>query len=190
MYNRETFFNTYRTAFGKLTQKQVEGLDFLLTKLEQSTKIDTNAKRSYVLATIKWETADTFQPVTEYGSQKYLKSKRYYPFIGRGYIQLTWKENYRKFGVALKLDLVNNPELANEPENAWKILEEGMTDDLSVQDPDFTSYTLEDFFKGDRYDFMEARKIINPKDFKSYKPIAEMAEKFYKCLNESKEDNV
>lgn len=29
---------------------------------------------------------------------KYLKSKPYYPFYGRGLIQLTWGENYKKYG--------------------------------------------------------------------------------------------
>lgn len=44
-----------------------------------------------------------------------------YAYHGRGYIQLTGKENYRAAGEALQLDLVKHPELASQPENAAKI---------------------------------------------------------------------
>jgi hypothetical protein len=187
IYDRKKFFDIYRTRFGKLTQGQVDGLEFLLSKLEQSERIDTNSKRGYVLATIAWETAYTYQPITEYGSEIYLKSKKYYPYIGRGYVQLTWADNYRKFGKALGIDLLAHPEYANEPETAWKILEMGMTDNHGVQDPDFTKYTLEDFFNAEKSDFTNARKIINPADYKSYQPIAVRALQFYEALENSKE---
>lgn len=42
-------------------------------------------------------------------------------YYGRGYIQLTGKDNYRMAGDALNLDLVNHPELAADPANAAKI---------------------------------------------------------------------
>ena len=190
-YNREYFFICYRNTFGKLTIKKVKSLEFLLSKLEKSTRVDSNAKRAYTLATIKWETADTFEPITEYGSKAYLKSKKNNPYIGRGYVQLTWRTNYFNFGNAINIDLVGNPVLANDPEVAWKVLEIGMTDDYETQglekvdDPNFTSSTLEDYFDNGKCDYENARKIINPKDYKSYKPIAEMANKFYGCLTGS-----
>jgi putative chitinase len=37
-------------------------------------------------------------------------------FIGRGILQLTGRDNYNKYGMKLKLDLVGNPERACEPE--------------------------------------------------------------------------
>lgn len=190
-YDRETFFRCYRVAFGRLTQSKVDGLEFLLSKLETSKRIDTNPKRAYVLATVKWETADTFQPITEYGSKKYLKSRKYWPYIGRGYVQLTWRSNYDSFGRAIRVDLVNNPELANDKKVAWKVLEIGMTDDYETQgierslDPNFTSKTLEDYFDNGKCDYKYARKIINPRDYDSYEPIAEMARKFNNCLTRS-----
>jgi putative chitinase len=44
-----------------------------------------------------------------------------FKYHGRGYIQLTGKDNYRAAGEALHLDLVKHPELAAEPENAARI---------------------------------------------------------------------
>ena len=42
-------------------------------------------------------------PITEYGSESYLKGKEYYPYIGRGFVQLTWENNYRKASKILSL---------------------------------------------------------------------------------------
>lgn len=44
-----------------------------------------------------------------------------FKYRGRGFIQLTGKENYTKAGAALGLDLVNNPDLASQPANAARI---------------------------------------------------------------------
>ncbi|WP_242108042.1 XVIPCD domain-containing protein [Luteimonas aquatica] len=44
-----------------------------------------------------------------------------FKYHGRGYIQLTGKNQYREAGEALGMDLVNKPELAADPENASKI---------------------------------------------------------------------
>lgn len=44
---------------------------------------------AYVLATAYHETAHTMKPVREMGGEKYLRSKKYYPYVGMGYVQLT-----------------------------------------------------------------------------------------------------
>lgn len=44
-----------------------------------------------------------------------------YKYRGRGYNQLTFKGNYDKFGKIIKVDLVKNPDLANDPQIAAKI---------------------------------------------------------------------
>jgi hypothetical protein len=43
-------------------------------------------------------------------------------YCGRGYIQLTGRSNYTHYGKVLKVDLVNHPELALQPDIAAKIL--------------------------------------------------------------------
>lgn len=93
---------------------------------------------AYALATIKHETAGSFRPVNEgyYNDEKYgydpgftgksEARKRGYgggeDYYGRGYIQLTHDYNYQRYGDQLGIDLVNNPELANDPKIAAKIL--------------------------------------------------------------------
>ncbi|MDM0040273.1 glycoside hydrolase family 19 protein [Variovorax sp. J22G21] len=42
-------------------------------------------------------------------------------YHGRGFVQLTGRDNYAHYGKALGLDLVNHPDLAAEPANAAKI---------------------------------------------------------------------
>jgi murein DD-endopeptidase MepM/ murein hydrolase activator NlpD len=66
-----------------------------------------------IIATIYVETT-TFRPRDEEGI-----SDRY---RGRGFIQITHSYNYESFGKILKVDLINNPELANKPEIASKVL--------------------------------------------------------------------
>jgi predicted chitinase len=45
-----------------------------------------------------------------------------YKYRGRGFIQITGKENYEKVGKIIGIDLVNNPDLANDPQVAAKII--------------------------------------------------------------------
>lgn len=44
-----------------------------------------------------------------------------FKYRGRGLVQLTGKENYKKYGDMIGVDLVNNPDLANDPDIALKI---------------------------------------------------------------------
>jgi predicted chitinase len=78
-------------------------------------EIDTPRRVQMFLANIIQET-DALKTLAEYDSSDgyYLRSKRYYPYYGRGYIQLTWEDNYHDAGAALGEDLVADPTLLEE----------------------------------------------------------------------------
>ncbi|WP_343621601.1 hypothetical protein [Acinetobacter proteolyticus] len=150
-------FDILRKKFGKLSQSQIDGINFLVSVLgEDKTIIPTQV--AYILATAWHETAKTMQPVIEYGSEKYLKSKQYYPYIGYGYVQLTWLANYKKMGDYLKIDLVKNPKLALQADIAARVMIVGMKKGM------FTGKKLADYINQDGKDYINARRIINGTD--------------------------
>ncbi|PWT78221.1 MAG: hypothetical protein C5B60_01535 [Chloroflexi bacterium] len=162
---RKYFFDSVRSSLfgGAISQSQVDGLNTLLDYAEIHGVDDRQL--AYVLATAYHETAFTMQPVKEYGSQSYLQSKPYYPWVGRGYVQLTWENNYQYQDDKLKLNgaLMKNPDLALDPEIAREILFEGM------KDGDFTKQCLDDHIicknpETDETDFYNARQIVNALD--------------------------
>lgn len=181
MFDRRIFFDGCREEFGKLLQPQVDGLNFLLHRLEKD--FGDIYWLAYILATVKHETADTFQPVMErgkgkgraYGQNDPATGQAYY---GRGYCQLTWGANYRKFARKLGLDLYRNPGLALEPDTAYRILVMGMRDGL------FTGKKLSDYLKGESRDYQNARRIVNGVDRAEH--IAQIAVKFEKILESAK----
>jgi len=113
---------------------------------------------AYVLATAYWETARTMKPVREYGGETYLRSKAYYPYVGMGYVQLTWKANYEKASKKLGVDFVANPKLLLQPKYAAPILVDGMAEGW------FTGKKLADYITLQASDFAGARRIINGTD--------------------------
>lgn len=61
---------------------------------------------------------------TQGGKVNYCKGdldKRGLPYFGRGLIQITWKDNYDKYGKKIGVDLVNNPEKIFVPENSYNV---------------------------------------------------------------------
>ena len=117
---------------------------------------------AYMLATTYHETAKRMWPITEYGSQSYLQGKEYYPYIGRGFVQLTWKDNYEKASQILSLyderDLVDHPELALDLLIATRVLFRGMAEGW------FTGKKLGQYFNDAKNDPLNARQIINGND--------------------------
>lgn len=130
---------------------------------------------AYVLATADWETNHTFEPVREAYWVKNAeawrkKNLRYYPWYGRGLVQLTWEDNYRRAGKAIGVDLIKNPDGALEAGSAVKILVKGMIEGW------FTSKKLSDYITLKRSEFIAARAIINGKD--KAQEIAALAMKY------------
>lgn len=88
----------------------------------QSVGAGSIASLAAALATIAVETGTRFQPIHEFGTVNDWAGYSGGPaYAGRGFIQLTHDYNYEAAGNALGLDLVNNPDLALEPENAARI---------------------------------------------------------------------
>ena len=86
-------------------------------------------------------------PNTEQGSDSYLQGQEYWPYIGRGFVQLTWEDNYRNASAALGLiddrDLVAHPEMALDRLIAARIMFRGMAEGW------FTGAKLGQFFNDD-----------------------------------------
>lgn len=94
--------------------------------LEDEGILDSNVL-AYALATIEHETAETFEPLEEYGGRFSARRLGYEGgtnYFGRGFIQLTHLRNYKVMGhrIGLGDELVKHPELAGTPEVAAKIL--------------------------------------------------------------------
>lgn len=139
----------------------------------------TTAQTAYVLATAYWETNRTMQPVREAyylgdSAEAYRAKLSYYPWYGRGFVQLTWQANYLKAGQALNVEMLANPDLALEPTNAASILVEGMVEGW------FTGKKLSSYITATSCDYVSARRIINGTD--CAKQIAAIADEYADAL--------
>ena len=182
--NRKVFFDSVRDSMfgGNMRQEQVDGLNLLLdTWYSSKTYPDLPTEfLAYILATAHWETGSVMQPVREigrgrgrrYGKQDPATGHIYY---GRGHVQLTWADNYKRMGELLKMNLYGNPDLALNPVVSAQIMFRGMVDGI------FTGRKLEDYIKpGIMVDYVGARRVVNRLDKAGI--IAEMALKYEKAL--------
>lgn len=140
----------------------------------------TKQQVAYILATAYWETNRTIKPVIEaYWLSEGWRQRnlRYYPYYGRGYVQLTWKENYEKAGKELGQDFVLFPGLLEQPEYAAPILVIGMKEGW------FTGVKLSDYINEHTVDYTRARRIVNGTD--KAQTIAGIAREYEKILQDS-----
>ena len=169
------FSEISKTLFGNnISINQRKGIEYKL-KAFGNHGITDNRWKAYMLATSYHETARTMQPITERGKgagrpygKKYKQDGSVYAFpnriyYGRGDVQLTWFENYERMGKLLGIPLLENPELALQPEISARIMIEGMTRGISGKG-DFTGVSLENYFSGSKNDPINARRIINGLD--------------------------
>lgn len=173
-------FDKVRPIFsGKLTQDQVDGINVIVSAFD--TYGDGRQEHlAYLLATAKWETAHTMQPIYERGAKAYFS--KYEPgtkigkalgntqkgdgylYRGRGYVQLTGRANYKKFGIDA------NPDKALEPDTAARILIMGCLDGV------FTGKKLSDYSR-----FQDMRRVINGTDHAA--DIASIANSFASAID-------
>lgn len=193
--NRKLFYDSIRATLfkGHLSTPQVEGIEAILNYYLSKYRVEPTYI-AYVLATAYHETAHTLRPIEEYGKGKgkpygskfkmgggpnkrvsyFAPDELYY---GRGFVQLTWYENYEKVGKYLGEDLLFQPELAMDPKISAAILVEGMVRGW------FTGFRLSTFVKPDSIDYKGARRIINGTD--KCELIASYAQLFKNALEVS-----
>lgn len=179
--NRAVFFNDVRASLfgGKLKNKQVMGMEFILDQWDR-TGFANRQWLAYALATAFHETAFTMQPIKERGGKAYFT--RMYDingtrpakarelgntspgdgarYAGRGYVQLTGKDNYDRASRALKVGamFINDPDMVMEPANAAAIMFRGMAEGW------FTGKKMSDYINAGQRDYWNARRIINGTD--------------------------
>lgn len=182
--DRAVYYDCLRTKVN-LTTQNVIGMEKVLDYAEQYKF--SAAKLPYVIATAWWETAQTMHPVKE----AYWKSEawrrrnlRYYPWYGRGLIQVTWERNYIKMWKELGMTGPVDPEEFLDWPIALPALFVGMTKGL------YTGKDLDDFIdeidesdSKDLREFKNARRIVNGTDQDTV--IARLALGFEKCLKKA-----
>ena len=169
MLNNTEIFNKIKRVVKKLTPIQVDSIKAILSEIK--TQGVTDPKHiAYILATAFHESR--FKPIIEMGGEAYLKSKPYYPQYGRGFVQLTWLDNYKKMqkiiektGRFVGVNVVKNPSDLLKIDVAAFVLVYGMKHGV------FTGKKLSDY-----NDFFNMRRIVNGTDRASL--IASYAQKF------------
>lgn len=168
-FTKGAFYSTIRNEIGPLNDSQVEGLERVLAEWEKRRLQGFSIqKAAAVLATAWWETNQTMQPVREayWLSEAWRKRNlRYYPYYGRGTVQLTWDYNYKRAGEKYGLPLVEQPDLALDPDLAVQIMFDGMDEGW------FTSKKLDDYIDEidesdaeDLKEYIESRRVVNGTD--------------------------
>lgn len=180
--DRTFFAAQFPTAklFGKtLTATRKAGFDAIFDVWDGVESYDSLEWLAYELATAWHETGATMQPVRE-GFKKtdaeayaavtaycaaqgiFNYAKRHTngnSYYGRGYVQLTHADNYKKMGKHLGLSdgLYDQPDLVMESHTAAKILIRGMMDGLFRP----AKGTLFDYFNGTEQRWFDARDLVN-----------------------------
>jgi len=182
MINKVNFYQSLRDKglFKTLTQLQVDSLDAIIFEAEKQG-IEDVRQVAYILATSYWECHNPKKPelrntpMKEFGGETYLKGKKYYPYFGRGFSQLTWLDNYKKEGTRLGIDLVNNPDLILHIPTAAN------SHVYCMAHGRYTGKKLSDYINDQKCDFAGARRIVNGTDRKD--EVAAIAQKFLTCLS-------
>jgi putative chitinase len=170
--DRAVFFAAVRkSVFGRLKQAQVDGMTRILAYREEKWPRVPDAELAYILATVYHETAREMQPIREKGSIAYLSSKNYFPWYGRGLVQVTWKSNYAKWNI-------HNADDALQWDVSLRVLFEGMIKGM------FTGKKLSDYIGPRHADYVGARRIVNGTDKASL--IAGYANAFQDALEDAR----
>ncbi len=194
--NRKLFFDNIRKSIfnGKLSVPQASNIEIILDTWERLLK---NADYRWIansLAQIYHETGSRMEPVRETfaKSDSVVKSRLERAWItgqlswvkepywrdgwyGRGHIQVTHKENYRKMQTRTGYLFLEKPGLMLEPAISAEVAVIGMCEGL------FTGKKLSDYFSESTDLPEDSRRIINGKDGND-KRIANLHNRFLQAL--------
>jgi hypothetical protein len=169
MIDLDKFFRHVRLSVfhGSLTKGQVDGMEKIIDYWQTKWNKMPLDEFAYLLATVAHETAYKMQPVKEGGGDRYLRSKKYYPYVGVGLIQATWKRNWDILGIKSVEDGLQWP-------SALHAAFYGMAAGI------YTGKKLADYIGHGRIDYVNARRIINGTD--RAEDIAKIAGAFRKAI--------
>lgn len=173
-FDRKKYFDSVRPSLfsGSMSQDQVEGQEAILGEWElpQVEPAMTDLRwLAYSLATTYHETSKEMQPIEEYGhgsGQPYgaTDPETGQKYFGRGFVQLTWRDNYRKatqeLGLKGESDLEWHADMALDPQVAADVMFQGMKEGW-FRKADGTPNNYAKYFNDSRDDPYEAREIIN-----------------------------
>ena len=97
------------------------------------------------------------------------RTTRYAPWFGRGYVQLTWEENYQKQQDKLHaIEQVHIYKIPYKVHDDWNLALVPSTSAIitvgGMKDGDFTGKKLNDYIKPGSVDYVNARRIVNGTD--------------------------
>jgi hypothetical protein len=202
--SRRDFFDTVRADLfdGRLTQSQVDGMEGIIAAMA-AVGDNRDKTLAYALATAYHETGRRMEPVREgfaasdeeaiqavarlaekrgpssapsrYGKPAGPHGKTYY---GRGYVQLTWLENYQRSSADAGHDLVRHPDKMLDPEISARVLIRGLLDGRwnGAQGKGLADYLPSD----GEDDLKGARRTVNVTD--KWKLIAGYYDKFLAAI--------
>jgi hypothetical protein len=172
VFNKDKYFDMVRQRpfGGSLTGSQVSGQEAILDAWTAFYSDDDLRWLAYCLATTAHETAMQMMPIEEFGKGEGMAYGSEDPpgsgnvYYGRGFVQLTWRDNYRRADD--ELDLTSQRSCELHPDNALKldiaarVLFRGCMEGWFRSDS-AGPYTLARFFDEDTNDPYGARQIIN-----------------------------
>lgn len=191
------FFDLLRLQGKKPNSEQRAALTLLITRLFRFPGM-TPALAGCYLATIQNETGTQFEPIEEGGTNKYfiqkydvLSTNPYYnrraqrngnnmpgdgvKYRGRGFMLIRYKNQYRKMGELLELDLVRNPEQMLDYEIALRALVEG------AQTGFYTGAVITTFVNNHKRQYADAWRAFSTDQSRRH-TVARWAENYYTLL--------
>ena len=147
----------------KITKEKANNIRLIVSECARQGVTDSR-QIAYILGTVSHEC--DFRSIKEIrakpGTDIWRMQERYWHtgFYGRGFSQLTWEKNYKKFSPIVGLDLVKNPDRVLAPETGALILVYGMRRGTFVANGLESSTRLDKYFNETRKIFFDGMSLV------------------------------